>query len=158
MPSLPPDIETVQALRSDLALQISRCLHLRQLTQVEAARLLDIPQPTLSKIVNGRVADLSLELLIRIAVRAGLPVVLQTGDVPQEAGAYVSRKSAAPAASSPTSKLAESARDAMIEVARKLTPEQRLNAMLEQTQLVSQLQAAGRKAQGARGRRAGRSR
>ncbi len=66
-----PDDATVQALRTDLALQISRCLTRRELTQVEAARRFDIPQPTLSKIVNGRVADLSLELLIRIAVRAG---------------------------------------------------------------------------------------
>jgi hypothetical protein len=38
----PSDIATVQALRTDLALQISRCLKRRQLTQVEAARLLDI--------------------------------------------------------------------------------------------------------------------
>jgi hypothetical protein len=32
----------------------------------------------------------------------------------------------------------------LIEDARRLTPEQRLNAMLEQTQLVSELHAAGR--------------
>lgn len=152
-----PDIATVQALRSDLALQISRCLRRRQLTQVEGARLLDIPQPTLSKIVNGRVADLSLELLIRIAVRAGLPVVMQTGDAPEEAGAYVSSKEATPTAASPKSKLAESAREELIEAARKLTPEQRLNAMLEQTQLVSQLHAAGRNTQGVRARKPGRA-
>lgn len=56
----PPDIATIQALRAALALQISRCLVHRELSQVEAARLFDVPQPTLSKIVNGRVADLSL--------------------------------------------------------------------------------------------------
>ena len=44
------------------------------LNQVTAAKRFAVPQPTLSKIVNGRVADLSLELLIRIAVRAGLPL------------------------------------------------------------------------------------
>ena len=153
-----PDIATVQALRSDLALQISRCLRNRQLTQVEASRLLDIPQPTLSKIVNGRVADLSLELLIRIAVRAGLPVVMQTGDAPEEAGAYVFRKNDTSAASSPKSKVAESARDAMVAAARKLTPEQRLNAMLEQTQLVSELQVASRQLEIPRARKPGRAR
>ena len=153
-----PDIATVQALRGDLALQISRCLRHRQLSQVEAARRLDIPQPTLSKIVNGRVADLSLELLIRIAVRAGLPVLMQTGEVPEEAGAYVSRKSAAPAAAPPKSQLAETAREALVEAARKLTPEQRLDAMLEQSQLVSQLHVAGRKVQSPRVRRSGRAR
>jgi predicted XRE-type DNA-binding protein len=148
-----PDIATVQALRGDMALQISRCLRDRKLTQVEAARLLDIPQPTLSKIVNGRVADLSLELLIRIAVRAGLPVLMQTGDVPEEAGAYVFRKNSAAALSSPKSKLSDRAREALIEVARKLTPEERLNAMLEQTRLVSQLQVASPKAERPRARK-----
>lgn len=152
------DVATVQALRADLALQISRHLARRGLTQLEAARLFDIPQPTLSKIVNGRVADLSLELLIRIAVRAGLPVVLQIGTAPEEAGAYVSGKVAAPSSASPLSKLAQSARDALIDAARKLTPEQRLNAMLEQTQLVSELHAAGQKMRGRRRSRPGRAR
>jgi predicted XRE-type DNA-binding protein len=144
--SLSPELATIQALRSDMALQISRCLRQQQLTQVESARLLDIPQPTLSKIMNGRVTDLSLELLIRIAVRAGLPVVMQAGGAPEEAGAYVARKSVGLADSLPRSKVSEEAREALIETVRHLSPEQRLNAMLEQTQLVSQLHAAGRKA------------
>ena len=154
----PPDIATVQALRADLALQVSRCLTRRRLTQLEAARLFDIPQPTLSKVVNGRIAGLSLELLIRIAVRAGLPVVMQIGNAPEEAGAYLSGKVAAPSPTTPTSKLAQSARDGLIDAARKLTPEQRLNAMLEQTQLVSELHAAGQKLQGRRLPRSGRTR
>jgi predicted XRE-type DNA-binding protein len=156
MPS--SDIATVQALRADLALEISRCVARRQLTQLEAARLFDIPQPTVSKIVNGRVADLSLELLIRIAVRAGLRVVMQIGDAPAEAGAYLAGKVAAASKASPKSKLAQNARDALIDAARKLTPEQRLNAMLEQTQLVSELHAAGQKMQGRRRSRSGRTR
>jgi len=154
----PTDIATIQALRADLALQIARHLTRRQLSQVEAARVFDIPQPTLSKIVNGRVDDLSLELLIRIAVRTGLPVVMQTGSVPEEAGAYLSGKGVIPSLAPPTSKLAQSARDALIEAARKLTPEQRLNAMLEQTQLVSELHSSGRRLQGRRARPAGRAR
>jgi predicted XRE-type DNA-binding protein len=153
-----PDIATVQALRTDLALQISRCLARRGLTQVQAARLFDIPQPTLSKIVNGRVADLSLELLIRIAVRGGLPVVMQIGSVPEEAGAYVAGHGAAPGPAGPASRLAKSARDELVDAARKLTPEQRLNAMLEQTQLVSELHDAGRQMQRPRASRAGRTR
>jgi predicted XRE-type DNA-binding protein len=150
-----PDIATVQALRGDLALQISRWLARRELNQVEAARLLDIPQPTVSKIVNGRVADLSLELLIRIAVRAGLPVVMQTGVSPEEAGAYISSKNARSNPTRSSSKLAQGARDALVDTARKLTPEQRLDAMLEQTQLVSELHDAGR---GMQRRRVGRAR
>jgi predicted XRE-type DNA-binding protein len=143
MPELAPDLVTIETLRSDLALQISRCLQRRQLTQVAAAKLLDVPQPTLSKIANGRVAELSLELLIRIAVRAGLPVVLQTGDVPEEAGVYLSGARSSGSANPQTSKLAVGARDSLNASARKLTPEQRLNAMLQQSQLVSQLHQAG---------------
>jgi predicted XRE-type DNA-binding protein len=138
------DVATIQALRGDVALQIARRLRALRLTQVEAARLLDIPQPTLSKIVNGRVADLSLELLIRTAVRVGLSLVMQTGSVPAEAGAYVSCKGDSPATSGPKSRLSERARSALVESARRLTPEQRLDAMLEQTQLISELHAAGR--------------
>lgn len=141
---LPIDVATVQALRSDLALQISRCLQHRGLSQLAAAKLFDVPQPTLSKIVNSRVTDLSLELLVRIAVRLGLPVVLQTGEAPAEAGVYVSRRSTPSPAGS---RLAQGAREALIEAARKLTPEQRLDAMLEQCQLVSELHNAGRKAE-----------
>src|SRR5215216_1505124 len=83
------DVSTIQALRGDVALQISRFLTRQKLSQAAAAQLLQVPQPTLSKIMNGRVADLSLELLIRIAVRAGLQLILQTGSVPEEAGAFV---------------------------------------------------------------------
>ena len=150
--SAPPDVATVQALRSDLALQISRCLKGRGWSQVAAAQSLDIPQPTLSKIMNGRIDELSLELLIRIAVRARLSVVLQTGEAPEEAGVYVARTNATASTLPATSQLAQDARDALIESNGKLTPEQRLQAMLEQTRLVSQLHSAGRKAAAARSR------
>jgi predicted XRE-type DNA-binding protein len=83
-----PYVATIQTLRSDVALQITRLIRSRGLSQLAAAKRFGVPQPTISKIVNGHVADLSLELLIRIAVRAGLPVVLQTGQVPKEAGAF----------------------------------------------------------------------
>lgn len=89
----PDDIATVQALRSDLALQISRHF--------------------------------------------------QTGVAPAEAGVYVSRGNAP---SAPGSRLARDAHDALIEAARKLTPEQRLDAMLEQCQLFGELNRAGQKA------------
>jgi predicted XRE-type DNA-binding protein len=90
MNNLSPDMATVQALRSDVALQLARFTQRLGVSQVVAARQLGVPQPTLSKIINGRVSDLSLELLIRTAARAGLPMTLQTGRVPQEAGAFVS--------------------------------------------------------------------
>jgi predicted XRE-type DNA-binding protein len=151
------DVLTIQALRSDVALQISRCVRRRGLNQLAGAKWLGIPQPTLSKIMNGRVADLSLELLIRIAVRARLPVVLQTGRVPEEAGAFVSSEQvSAPRSSGST--LADEARDSLIESTRRLTPEQRLDSFLEHSQLVSELHEAGRSAEMARLRQSRRPR
>ena len=101
MNTVPVDIATVQALRSDVALQIARHARRMGVSQLVAARQLGLPQPTLSKIINGRVSDLSLELLIRTAARAGLAMTLHTGRVPQEAGAFVSGSHSPPSRASP---------------------------------------------------------
>jgi predicted XRE-type DNA-binding protein len=137
------DVLTIQALRGDVALQIARFMEREQLSQAAAAKLLQVPQPTLSKVVNGRVSDLSLELLIRIAVRAGLLLVLQIGAVPEEAGAFVSG-TAPSAGRSMRSKLADDARDELLAAARDMTPEQRLLAHVKHSELVSKLHRAGR--------------
>lgn len=138
------DAQTIQALRGDVALQISRFLTRERLSQAAAAKLLRIPQPTLSKVVNGRVSELSLELLIRIAVRAGLPLVLQTGATPEEAGAFLA--GAVPDSRQGTrSKLADEARDALAATARDMTPEQRLLAHVKHSELVTSLHRAGRR-------------
>lgn len=147
-----PDIATIQALRTDVALQIARYLRRRNLNQRAAAKLFGVPQPTLSKIANGRVTNLSLELLIRIAVRAGMPVVLQTGEAPEEAGAFVSIAKA-PTRSKTASGLADAARASLIERTRRLTREQRLAAFFEHTQLVSALHQSGHATEAARARR-----
>jgi predicted XRE-type DNA-binding protein len=153
MSSSSAESATVQALRSDLALQLARYARRMGVTQVEAARQLGLPQPTLSKIINGRVSDLSLELLIRIAVRAGLSITLQTGRVPQEAGAYNS--GARPGSSRAfRSRLADAARRSRVQSESRLTPSQRLQAFLEHNQLQSALCQAGRAAEAARAHRA----
>jgi predicted XRE-type DNA-binding protein len=146
------DIATVQALRSDVALQIARYIQRMGATQHAAAKQLQLPQPTLSNIVNGRVSDLSLELLIRIAVRAGLPVTLQTGRIPQEAGAFVSGVHSRSSRAS-RSKLADAARETLIQSGHSLTPMQRLEAFLEHNQLMGALQQAGRAAEAQRVRK-----
>lgn len=152
-----PDIAVVQALRSDLALQIARHIKRNSRSQITAARQLGIPQPTLSRIMRGKVDKLSLELLLRIAVRAGLPVVLQTGKAPSEAGAYVSGGEV-PGPARAKSKLAEQAREDLTDSVRRLTPEQRLEAHLRHNELVTSLHRTGRRASVAvnRRRRAGR--
>lgn len=142
---MPPDFETVHALRSDIALQIARYTERLGVSQLAAAKQLDVPQPTLSKIVNGHTSDLSLELLLRIAVRAGLRITLQIGLIPQEAGAFVSagRPSSARAFAS---KIAAATHASLKESLRKLTPAQRLEAFLEHNQLASELRETGRAA------------
>ncbi|MGB6310227.1 MAG: XRE family transcriptional regulator [Steroidobacteraceae bacterium] len=145
---LSPDQATIQSLRRDIALQISRLAKGMGGTQMAAARQLGVPQPTLSKITNGRVSDLSIEFLIRVAVRAGLPITLQTGRVPEEAGAFISRRAREPRASH--SKLADKARETLMDSERRLTPTQRLEAFLEHNQLLGTLQQAGRAAERAR--------
>ena len=38
-----------------------------------------VTQPTISKIVNGNIDKLSIEFLIKLMVRAGIPVKLASG-------------------------------------------------------------------------------
>lgn len=137
----PPDTATIRALRLDLALQVARHFRRSGASQTAAATELDIPQPTLSKIVNGHVDDLSLELLLRVAVRAALPITLITGRVPQEAGVFLSHAEPPPK-TGPRSKLAEAARETLQRSQRRLTPSQRLEAFLQHNQLVGELRHA----------------
>jgi predicted XRE-type DNA-binding protein len=140
---MPPEVETVHALRSDVAHQIARYAERLGISQLAAAKRLDVPQPTLSKIVNGHTSDLSLELLLRIAVRAGLRITLQTGLVPQEAGAYVALGRPFSARTFP-SKIAARTNASLKDSLRELTPAQRLEAFLEHNQLASELRETGR--------------
>lgn len=141
------DEATIQALRLDIALQVSRVSRRLGGTQVAAARRLGVPQPTLSKIINGRVSDLSIEFLLRVAVRAGLPITLQTGRDAQEAGAFVSGLAGKKSSHASGSKLAKEARESLVESERRLTPGERLEAYLEHNQLLGALHEAGRAAE-----------
>ena len=143
---MPSDVETVHALRNDVALQITRFTERLGVSQLAAAKQLAVPQPTLSKIVNGHTSDLSLELLLRIAVRAGLRLTLQTGRIPREAGAFVPAGRPASARAFP-SKVAT--RAAPNEPLQELTPTQRLEAFLEHNELVNELYELGRASAGA---------
>jgi predicted XRE-type DNA-binding protein len=138
----PPELATVQALRQDLALQIARFVQRSGASQVAAAKTLGIPQPTLSKIANAQVLQLSLELLIRIAVRAQLPLLLQTGKDPSEAGVFVSGTATRERAQ--RSRLAYRARDDLAASAQRLTLEQRLDAQLKHSELLAALHEAGK--------------
>jgi predicted XRE-type DNA-binding protein len=141
-----PDFDTVHALRSDVALQIARHTQRLGINQLAAAKQLHVPQPTLSKIVNGHTSDLSLELLLRVAVRAGLRIALQVGRTPQEAGAFVSPGRSSSVRAFP-SKIAATGQASLKKSLRELTPAQRLEAFLEHNQLASELRESGRAAE-----------
>lgn len=143
MDALTRDTATVHVLRSDVALQLARHTRRLGITQVAAAKRLGLPQPTLSKILNGRVSDISLELLIRTAARAGLPMTLQTGRVPQEAGAFVSVARARQVRAF-RSRLGDLARESLNRSAARLTAAERLQAFFEHNQLLCALHLAGR--------------
>jgi predicted XRE-type DNA-binding protein len=134
------DIATLRALREDMALQIARHVERSGRTQTAVARSLAIPQPTLSKIIHGRVADLSLELLIRIATRAQLHLVLHTGKDPAEAGVFV--RGTTPPVRAQRSRLADRARAELSSNTQRLSPEQRLDAQLRQSELLADLRRA----------------
>lgn len=82
-------------------------------------------------------SDLSIEFLLRVAVRAGLALTLQTGRDAEEAGASRALES----------KLARQARESLLESERRLTPAERLEAFLEHNQLLGAFHQAGRAAE-----------
>lgn len=137
---------TIRALREDVAALLARHVTRLGISQTAAARQLAIPQPTLSKIVHGRVRDLSLELLLRIAVRAGVTVSVLTGREPSEAGAFASSTRSARGRAR-NSVVANQAREALLESERRLSPAERLNAFIEQSELLCELREAGRAAE-----------
>lgn len=94
-------------------------------------------------------SDLSLELLIRVAVRGGLPITLQTGHIPQEAGAF-SSGTASRSTRAFRSKLEDAAGQSLSQSEARLTPAQRLEAFLEHNQLLGALHQAGRAAEAQR--------
>jgi predicted XRE-type DNA-binding protein len=139
------DFDTVHALRSDVALQIARFAERLDITQLALAKQWDVPQPTLSKIVNGHTADLSLELLLRIAVRAGLRITLQTGRIAQEAGAFVAAGRLSQDRTFPSA-IATGTHAALKASLRGLTPAQRIDVFLEHNQLASEWRESARAA------------
>jgi predicted XRE-type DNA-binding protein len=77
--AFPPDQAVALHIRSQLAGALEYHIERKGWSQTEAARALRVLQPTVSKIVNGKIEKLSIELLIKLMVRAGLPVSITGG-------------------------------------------------------------------------------
>ena len=66
-------------IRSQLAATLEQHIEHKGWSQTQAARELEVPQPTISKIVNGNIEKLSIEFLVKLTVRAGIPVHVSSG-------------------------------------------------------------------------------
>jgi len=59
-------------VRADLLLQLQKTLAARELTQVQAARLLHVSQPRVSDLLRGRIDLFSTDSLIDMLARLGV--------------------------------------------------------------------------------------
>lgn len=66
----------ILALRTDLMSEIRKWIKDRKLTQVEAAKILNISQSRVSDLVTGKWKKFSLEMLIILGMRSGINLTL----------------------------------------------------------------------------------
>ncbi|MFZ5953370.1 MAG: helix-turn-helix domain-containing protein [Candidatus Rifleibacteriota bacterium] len=66
----------ILALRTDLMSEIRKWIKDRKLTQVEAAKILNISQSRVSDLVTGKWEKLGLEMLIILGMRSGINLIL----------------------------------------------------------------------------------
>lgn len=70
-----PDAEERMA-KVNLALQINALIKRKKLTQIQAAKLLDIDQPKISALATGKLAGFSLERLFRFLTILGQDITI----------------------------------------------------------------------------------
>jgi predicted XRE-type DNA-binding protein len=73
----PPHEAEVMLLRARLAEALRAWIQRQQLTQAQASKRLGISQPRVSEITRGKVELLSLDYLVGLCAKAGIPVELR---------------------------------------------------------------------------------
>jgi len=68
----PPDQAAEMEMRAQLLRGLTDWLHTSGLTQIQAAKLLGVTQARISDLNRGKINRFSLDLLVRLAARAGL--------------------------------------------------------------------------------------
>ena len=68
----PPDDAAEMEMRSLLMIGIGQWLADSRMTQADAAKILGVTQARVSDIKRGKIGRFSLDLLVRLAARAGL--------------------------------------------------------------------------------------
>ncbi|MCE5317239.1 MAG: helix-turn-helix domain-containing protein [Parachlamydia sp.] len=63
--------------KADLAMQITAIIKDRKLTQQQAADLIGIDQPKISKIIRGLLAEFTIERLMRFVLHLGFDIELK---------------------------------------------------------------------------------
>lgn len=76
-----PDAET-HLLKAELVTRIDRIIRQRSLKQVEAAKLLGLSQPDVSRLMRGDFREYSLERLLRLLTALGrdVDIIIQESD------------------------------------------------------------------------------
>lgn len=84
-----PDADDLEA-KTNLALYIRRTIEARNLTQIEAGKILGIDQPKVSQIINGRLDGFSTDRLMRFLNDLGCDVQISvSAPHPKERGHLV---------------------------------------------------------------------
>lgn len=68
----PPEEAAILAMRADMMAQMRLTIEKRKWTQAEAAKALGISQSRVSDLMRGKWDKFSLDMLVTLAIRAGL--------------------------------------------------------------------------------------
>ena len=72
-----PAIRENLKLRSQLLIELERHIKREGLTQAQAAKLLGVTQPRISNLMRGKINSFGLDMLVKMAVAAGLRVSMK---------------------------------------------------------------------------------
>ena len=72
-----PGIRENLKLRSELMVALTRHIKREKWTQAKAAKLLGVTQPRISDLMRGKINSFGLDMLVKMAVAAGLRVKMQ---------------------------------------------------------------------------------
>ena len=125
------------AARAEVMSRVSEVLRVRGLTQRQAAQVLGIPQSKVSCLMNGRISMFSLDHLFELLNALDHDVEITIAPAAKAQGAATTRVTVNP------SDMLQEDRDELIALSKRLTPEERLEAHLEHSQLMAEIYRAG---------------
>lgn len=125
--------------RAAVMSRVSEILRERGLTQKEAARVLGVPQSKVSCLMNGKLSVFSLDRLFELLNALDHNVEIAIRPSAKAHGTATTSVSMSHAG------LLQEDRDELVALAKRLTPNERLGAHLEHSQLMAEIYRAGAK-------------